>query len=115
MDVFGSSRKPTIEIAELRADTLKFWLTHVGGSVATALRRVMIAEVPTLAIDLVEIEENTSLLSDEFIAHRIGLIPLTSFKVNQFQYTRVKSQDDFFLILDHNLKPDTGLFLHGKV
>ena len=39
------------------------------------------AQTPTMAIDLVEIEQNSSVLFDEFLAHRIGLIPLSCTKV----------------------------------
>ena len=48
----------------------------------------MLAEVPTIAIDIVEVNTNTSSLADEYIAHRLGLIPLSSKNVEDVKYTR---------------------------
>ena len=55
---------------------VKFMLSGMKPRFANALRRAMIAEVPKLAIDEVEIHENTSLLYDEQLALRLALIPL---------------------------------------
>lgn len=63
---------------------------------ANALRRIMIAEVPTLCIDIVEFEENSTVLADEFIAHRLGLIPLRSGrKMDRWQYNHACDCEDF--------------------
>jgi DNA-directed RNA polymerase II subunit RPB3 len=53
---------------------------------ANALRRIMISEVPTLATHLVSIIENTSVLHDEFLCQRIGLIPFVSDAVEELKY-----------------------------
>ncbi|XRP97341.1 DNA-directed RNA polymerase subunit D [Methanocaldococcus sp. 16A] len=45
-------------------------------SFSNALRRIMISEVPTYAIEDVYIYENSSSMDDEILAHRLGLIPI---------------------------------------
>lgn len=75
-----NNRNPTINILDMKPDYIQFELANTDISMANALRRIMIAEVPTLAIDLVHFENNTTVLLDEIISHRVGLIPLASYK-----------------------------------
>jgi len=78
--------EPSIEILELTKDQIKFALYNTDLSIANSLRRIMIAEIPTMAIEFVNIKGNTSCLHDEHLALRLGLIPLYSSNVDNFNY-----------------------------
>lgn len=65
-----------IKILSKTNEKCRFLLEDVTPDFANALRRIMISEVPTLAIEYVDFIENTSALFDEIIAHRLGMIPL---------------------------------------
>lgn len=54
-----------------------FSLIGLDASLANAFRRILIAEIPTLAIEFVFVHNNTSIVQDEVLAHRLGLVPLT--------------------------------------
>jgi len=66
-----------IEILEESDKKLKFVLTESNQAFANSLRRIMLGEIPTMAIEHVDFYQNSSGLFDEIIAHRLGLIPLT--------------------------------------
>ncbi|MBI2076159.1 MAG: DNA-directed RNA polymerase subunit D [Candidatus Aenigmarchaeota archaeon] len=66
-----------LKILEKSDKEIRFVLENTDAGFANALRRIMMNEIPTMAIEFVEMEENTSGLFDEAIAHRLGLIPLS--------------------------------------
>lgn len=79
---------PQVKISEADRAHVDFELSNVDLSFANSLRRTILSEVPTLAIDIVEIEANTSVLPDEFIAHRLGFIPLCSKNIDEMVDSR---------------------------
>ena len=84
--------EPKFRILEKRADSIKFIVEGIDVPFANALRRTILADVPTFAVDEVEFFENDSALFDEIIAHRIGLIPLTT-PVERFSLDALELDD----------------------
>lgn len=68
---------------------IEFDLIGCYPSIANAFRRLIISEVPSMAIEKVYITNNTSIIQDEVLAHRLGLIPLKA-DPRLFEY---KSED----------------------
>ncbi|CAK9435813.1 uncharacterized protein LODBEIA_P04860 [Lodderomyces beijingensis] len=75
-DIEQFKRKFEIKITNLNDRTATFDLIHIDTSIANAFRRIMIAEVPSVAVETIYSYMNTSVIQDEVLAHRIGLIPL---------------------------------------
>jgi DNA-directed RNA polymerase I and III subunit RPAC1 len=65
-----------IDVKHNNAESLEFDISGIDASVANALRRIMIAEVPTMAFHKVLLYQNTSVLPDELLVHRLGLLPV---------------------------------------
>ena len=67
-----------MKIIESSDSHVKLLLKGIDRVYANAIRRFAISEVPCMAIDEIVIHDNSSVLYDEILAHRLGLIPLTT-------------------------------------
>ena len=67
---------PSVEVVEKSDERIVVRFSNTPRQYVNSLRRLAISEVPTLAIDDVVILENSSVMHDEAVAHRLGLIPL---------------------------------------
>ncbi|KAK5677826.1 DNA-directed RNA polymerase core subunit rpc40 [Elasticomyces elasticus] len=87
-----------IDYHQNKPNDAAFSLIGVDASIANAFRRIMLAEIPTLAIEDVFIFDNTSIIQDEVLAHRLGLIPLTGGKAGLDQlgwFKKPPPKDDY--------------------
>ncbi|MER3407720.1 MAG: DNA-directed RNA polymerase subunit D [Nitrososphaera sp.] len=72
----GVLASPSVEVVEKSNERIVVKFNNIPRPYVNALRRLAISEVPTLAIDDVVMLENSSVMHDEAVAHRLGLIPL---------------------------------------
>jgi DNA-directed RNA polymerase subunit D len=73
-----------VEFVERGDREARFLVRGVTPGFANGIRRAMIADVPTLAVDTVRVIENSSVMFDEQLALRLGLVPLTTPPVGEF-------------------------------
>lgn len=67
---------PSLEIISQDKNRMSVKMKGVALQYANALRRICLNGVPVFAIDTVDMIDNSSIMSDEGIAHRLGLIPI---------------------------------------
>jgi hypothetical protein len=75
---------PGVRVLEEDDRRMRLVLSGVGSSLANALRRALIGEVDTMAIDFLQIHQNTTSVHDELLFHRLCMLPLVSTAVDSF-------------------------------
>jgi DNA-directed RNA polymerase I and III subunit RPAC1 len=67
-----------VKVVHLSSDYLELGIEDVDVSLVNAIRRVLLSEVPNVALDpdRITISKNTCSLHNEFLSHRLSLIPL---------------------------------------
>ncbi|MBN3297068.1 DNA-directed RNA polymerases I and III subunit RPAC1 [Amia ocellicauda] len=65
-----------IDVIQMDEGTLEFDMVGIDAAIANAFRRILLAEVPTMAVEKVFVYNNTSIVQDEILTHRLGLIPI---------------------------------------
>ena len=65
-----------IKVLSNTDEELVFEIKNIDAPLANALRRILISEIPTMAIENCTFYQNTSIIPDEVLAHRLGLIPI---------------------------------------
>jgi DNA-directed RNA polymerase subunit D len=66
-----------IKVLEKDGQRMRFLVEGIKPSLAGALRRIMISEIPAMSIEWVDFMKNDSAMIDELLANRLGQIPLT--------------------------------------
>ena len=74
MDRFKRDFK--VEVKSLDEEEMVFDMIGIDPAIANAFRRILLSEVPTMAIEKVFLLNNTSMIQDEMLCHRLGLIPI---------------------------------------
>ncbi|XP_077138031.1 DNA-directed RNA polymerases I and III subunit RPAC1 isoform X2 [Ranitomeya variabilis] len=65
-----------VDVVRMEDDALEFDMVGIDAALANAFRRILLAEVPTMAVEKIYVYKNTSIIQDEILAHRLGLIPI---------------------------------------
>ena len=102
----------SLEIINENEEKISVKIKGVPVQYANALRRICLNGAPIYAVENVDVLENTSVLADEGLAHRIGLIPL---KTDLESSKDGSETDKIMLTLDSGISDETRTILSGDL
>ena len=109
---------PSLEVLSQDEQSISIKLKGIPIQYANALRRICLNGVPVFAIDTVDIVENSSVLADEGLAHRLGLVPLKT-DLSEFKdLSDIKTDDStnrVMLTLDSGETTETRTVLSSEL
>ena len=72
----GAANTVKIQVIKKMNNTMRLIVEGTDAAFMNTFRRIMLTEVPCMAIDEVIVIENSSVFHDEVLAHRLGFVPL---------------------------------------
>ena len=112
----------SLDVITKDSEKISLKLKDIPLQYANALRRVCLNGVPVFAIDTVDIIENTSVLPDEGLAHRLGLVPLKTDLSRYNEPDKCDCQSELgcsnckiLLVLDSGESEETRSILSGEL
>jgi len=89
-DVKEAGKNLQVKVVNRTERDMEFDMIGFDPSIVNALRRLLLSDVPSMAIEKVHMYQNTSIMQDEVLAHRLGLIPLKA-DPRLFEWKEVKT------------------------
>jgi len=102
----------SLEITNENDEKVSVKIKGVPLQYANALRRICLNGVPIYAVESIDVLENSSVLADEGVAHRVGLIPL---KTDLSASKDGNENDKIMLTLDSGVSDETRTILSGEL
>ena len=102
----------SLEITNENDEKISVKIKGVPLQYANALRRICLNGVPIYAVESIDVLENSSVLADEAIAHRVGLIPI---KTDLSASEDGSENDKIMLTFDSGISDETRTVLSGEL
>ena len=102
----------SLEITNENDEKVSVKIKGVPLQYANALRRICLNGVPIYAVESIDMLENSSVLADEGVAHRVGLIPI---KTDLSASKEGNENDKIMLTLDSGVSDETRTVLSGEL